>query len=511
MEELENERDIIRLKNIINQQNDQIINLKIINKGLVDKINSLEKDFYDRNNYQSINWIKTDKLQKSLHEQIDNTEKEKVRLQDEIRHITRQFQTEKDSIIKQTEETIQKQKNVIDTMSIKVDNSISLERLNDVHSVYINQLESELSLKAKEFKFNQERKKFKTEMKFDELRQKMIDQIEQTQKNVEQMNISHMDISTKLILLQNHQLLIELEYQSQQVEELIKKKEINENKIFQLQRDIEIHNEVELVLAEKNKKLLEVLKKFNKEKDTNKTFNKINTRVAILNSTDNSGYYVNTNPQTDENFNLNITHTKNSIYNNDNISGNSAVKNQNMIKLEKKIHELEKIIEKKKVECINMKTNYDLIQEQVLNNEKKYRNIFTLFQEGLDKLAEDESIKKSTEVSLSVENIKNADFTILSSEKKYAILLLLMKNILPMINLNDLKFTDISKFNFEKVKVKFHFPKTKNLDNIIKNITSYPQGSKSVKHKQKFSLDLPNIKKLVDRRFVIPNKPSVFT
>ena len=42
-----------------------------------------------------------------------------------------------------------------------------------------------------------------------------------------------------LILLQNHQLLIELEYQSQQVEELIKKKEINENKIFQLQRDIE--------------------------------------------------------------------------------------------------------------------------------------------------------------------------------------------------------------------------------------------------------------------------------
>ena len=359
MEELENERDIIRLKNIINQQNDQIINLKIINKGLVDKINSLEKDFYDRNNYQSINWIKTDKLQKSLHEQIDNTEKEKVRLQDEIRHITRQFQTEKDSIIKQTEETIQKQKNVIDTMSIKVDNSISLERLNDVHSVYINQLESELSLKAKEFKFNQERKKFKTEMKFDELRQKMIDQIEQTQKNVEQMNISHMDISTKLILLQNHQLLIELEYQSQQVEELIKKKEINENKIFQLQRDIEIHNEVELVLAEKNKKLLEVLKKFNKEKDTNKTFNKINTRVAILNSTDNSGYYVNTNPQTDENFNLNITHTKNSIYNNDNISGNSAVKNQNMIKLEKKIHELEKIIEKKKVECINMKTNYD--------------------------------------------------------------------------------------------------------------------------------------------------------
>ena len=93
-----------------------------------------------------------------------------------------------------------------------------------------------------------------------------------------------------------------------------------------------------------------------------------------------------------------------------------------MIKLEKKIHELEKIIEKKKVECINIKTNYDLIQEQVLNNEKKYRNIFTLFQEGLDKLAEDESIKKSTEVSLSVENIKNADFTILSSEKKYAIL-----------------------------------------------------------------------------------------
>ena len=34
-----------------------------------------------------------------------------------------------------------------------------------------------------------------------------------------------MDTSTKLTLLQNHQLLIQLEYQSQQLEEMTNKKE----------------------------------------------------------------------------------------------------------------------------------------------------------------------------------------------------------------------------------------------------------------------------------------------
>ena len=62
-----------------------------------------------------------------------------------------------------------------------------------------------------------------------------------------------MDVSTKLTLLQNHQLLIQLEYQSQQLDEVTAKNEALEKKVFELTKDIEIHKEVELSLAEKTK------------------------------------------------------------------------------------------------------------------------------------------------------------------------------------------------------------------------------------------------------------------
>ena len=138
------------------------------------------------------------------------------------------------------------------------------------------------------------------------------------------------------------------------------------------------------------------------------------------------------------------------------------------------------------------------------SEDTKYSNLFNLFQEGLDKLSEDESIKNSTEIYLNVEKIKNADFSDLSADKKYSILLILMKNILPLINSNDLLTTEASKLNFQQTKVRYHLTKT-NSENIKKIL----MPSQSVSHKAKLSLDLPSIKKFADKRFQIPNKPSV--
>ena len=83
-----------------------------------------------------------------------------------------------------------------------------------------------------------------------------------------------------------------------------------------------------------------------------------------------------------------------------------------------------------------------------------------------------------------------------------------MKNLLPIINPHDLQSNESSTVNFQKVKVKYQLTKTNLTDPSIKRIT-VPCGSKSVTHKQKLSIDLPNIKKIGDRRFVMPNKPSV--
>jgi hypothetical protein len=72
------------------------------------------------------------------------------------------------------------------------------------------------------FKNNEEMRKMivRNEIKFSNLKNKMTENILQTKNKVTELNLQYMDVSSKLILLQNHQLLIQLEYQSQQLNEL---------------------------------------------------------------------------------------------------------------------------------------------------------------------------------------------------------------------------------------------------------------------------------------------------
>ena len=80
------------------------------------------------------------------------------------------------------------------------------------------------------------------------------------------------------ILLQNHQLLIQLEYQAQQIEELTEKVNYFENKYKEIQRDLEIHKEVEGInfsIEELEKVLYEVNKNNLSDLDALYFFDKI--------------------------------------------------------------------------------------------------------------------------------------------------------------------------------------------------------------------------------------------
>ena len=89
--------------------------------------------------------------------------------------------------------------------------------------------------------------------------------------------MKYMDISTKLTLLQNHQLLVQLDYQTQQLEESTRKNELYKKKISDLTKDIELHKEVEVSFAEKNKKLIKELMKYKKEENKENKISDENT------------------------------------------------------------------------------------------------------------------------------------------------------------------------------------------------------------------------------------------
>ena len=74
------------------------------------------------------------------------------------------------------------------------------------------------------------KKEIQNKIKFDKLKNRMIENINETKKEVTELNMQYMDVSTKLTLLQNHQLLVQLDYLSQQLEESTKKCELLEKK-----------------------------------------------------------------------------------------------------------------------------------------------------------------------------------------------------------------------------------------------------------------------------------------
>ena len=177
---------------------------------------------------------------------------------------------------------ISKLKGTIDTYIQKTLRSNMNELDNEKLYLQLNELKKENKDIIDKTKQQIIQKEIQNKLKFTKLKDKMLENINETKEEVTELNMKYMDISTKLTLLQNHQLLVQLDYQTQQLEESTKKNEIYKKKIADLTKDIELHKEVEVSFAEKNKKLLKELMKYKNEE------NKDNNAKEIKVSEDNA-------------------------------------------------------------------------------------------------------------------------------------------------------------------------------------------------------------------------------
>ena len=481
--------------------------LKIYISELKQKIESLEKEKSDNSN--TIAYLyKNEKIIKELKEKLSTYESNKQAFDEEMKSKEKAFTDEINIIKKNYEDQISNFKFNIENMSNKIENLSVLERVNEAQKLKIQELEDQFFTNAQkaEDKFN--KIKLKHGIKFSDLKKKMIYHIEDTQKNVEQLNISHMDVSTKLALLQNHQLLIELEYQSQQVEELTKKNENLEKRIFEIQRDNEIHKQVEFVLAEKNRRYLNSIKNLKSEQESS----------ILYSNSNNLNILEDHNIHSPLNKKIQIGHSINVSYNSVETTPNLKVFNNNMkefmivTNLERKIHKLEKELERKKMDFNIIKDNYEILCERITNHEKKYLGIFNLFQEGLDKLINDEDLNSIKEVEVNLSAIKNADFSTISPDLRMSILMIFIKYLLPIVNPDDLALKNSNKINkLHQIQIKVNSAKMiKSKDN--KNYPSYKNvtNNEPILNSSRGSrIDLPKIKRNIDKRFQIPKIASV--
>ncbi len=355
----------------------------------------------------------------------------------------------------------------------------------------------------------------KNQIKFSNLKNKMKEKIDQIQAKETELNVQYMDVSTKLTLLQNHQLLIQLEYQSQQLDEITAKKDALEKKVFELTKDIEIHKEVELSLAEKNKKLKNEI---NKLKNSTSFSNNNNNNTSNINNFNSSNSNANNSTENKKNRNLvintsnniNITeddkssennnhpvintnsfnnisttvennnsnNTANNNFSNININNKMNLFNNNtytrMLNLEKKVLTLEKKLMNSKKEYNLIKDKNEYIEKILKNYERKYSGLFNFFEDCLDQFFNDEELINNQEIFVNIDSIRKCDFSSLNKEEKYSTLIILMKYLMPLMDSSNVLKQNQTNSSVNNVNLKFYLANKKNYadDGDIKKLNS---------------------------------------
>lgn len=451
----------------------------------------------------------SDKKAKDSQTQVDQLEKEKAQLKEEL------YQSEKNSkdllIQKEQEHSneISRLKFEIEMYNEKIKSFHALEKLKDALQKDVVLLKKEIIILQESYKEEMRKKERQHDMEFDDLNNDMLARINNTKKNIKQINLEHLDVSTKLTLLQNHQLLIELEYQSQQIQDLIQKKEALERRVFELEKDVEIHKEVENVLAEKNKKIALTLKTVVANADNNKQFNSSN---AFSSGVD--GNSVN-NKLLDS---KNNTGMKTGFTNNSRLSTSNKNKFDEMSllqRLETKIRKLEKDYNKKTLENEAMKLNFENIEKELNKYKSKSKGILKVFETELESVVKNNEIthNKEDQVLIDIEKLHNFKYEDLSAEEKYSLLILLIDYLLSILNIED--FSDSSSFlgkvKKKNITLKFHNaveePRQKNLFQPLKDNKYKLLNSNNTVNRAKIFYEL--LPSISDSRFSLNKKFSI--
>ena len=431
------------------------------------------------------------------------------KLEEEKRQIEQNFQDE-----------IQQLKVVIESSKQKVEMANQLTAENQELLKQVDTLKTNNENIIKKHITENKTKDVKNEIKFTNLKKKMKEKIDQIQAKETELNVQYMDVSTKLTLLQNHQLLIQLEYQSQQLDEINAKKEELEKRLFELTKDIEIHKEVELSLAEKNKKLKNENNKLkgitedntnnnisNDSKNPNnkrKSVGKYKTHNLKINIADDEKISENNhqNINTSSFKNLSTVENNTSINNFNNLS-NVNTFNSNaytrMMNLEKKVLNLEKKLMASKKDYNSIKDRNEYVEKILKNYERKYSGLFNFFEDCLEQFFNDEELVNNQEIFVNIDNIRKCDFSNLNKEEKYTTLIIMMKYLMPLMDSSNAIKQNQNNNSINNVNLKFYlgnnknYPKDSDAGLIPGRKNSFGKMSNSMDNTNKKENILPNI------------------
>ena len=151
-----------------------------------------------------------------------------------------------------------------DTIKFKIDN---FDKMNNVNILFYNkilELEKDIEQLKKEEELKMNMKEFEYNNKIDKYRKRLIDFLNKNKKKEEDNQIS---LLNKVNLMHIQELISEIEFQNQEVNNLLKERKELKIKILNLSNDLHIYKIMVLTLSKKNDDYQKKLKVLNKKKD----------------------------------------------------------------------------------------------------------------------------------------------------------------------------------------------------------------------------------------------------
>jgi len=151
----------------------------------------------------------------------------------------------------------------------------------------IEELNIKVDNMKKEIKVTELKIKTDKNLRVSKMKDEMLEKIKKIKDEYMGTNTEQLNTLTQMTILQNNQLTNELEYQSNQTENLNMRNKILGESIKSISKDIELHQEVEKELAKRSNTLNRLIHIEGKKKA--ELVNKINRKKAAIKSSENDG------------------------------------------------------------------------------------------------------------------------------------------------------------------------------------------------------------------------------
>ena len=369
---------------------------------------------------------------KELRNLLENKNEEIFQLKEAIQNLKIKHEQYISKIDIQYEKDVNQVKYFNESNAVKIDNATKVEKLNELMYQKILQLENIIKTFEEEEKKRMLIKEVEFEKKMNETKKRMLDFIKNGKEDIQLDRNNNVLLREKIDILNRKELMNELEFQSVQIEDLLKQRAHLDKILLAYKNDVKIHTEIEKNLIKKNKKYTDMIKVLSNKNDLSKINLKLNLNEESRNSI-----------KINQNYGFDFLNKKNKL---NNSLINHSIYDSKSISSQKEILYYQKEIE-------NYRNKYKTIQDRLDSIYNQFSNLINNLNEILEKIYNDNNFSKMKELYVNVDDFKTCDFEKLNPEQKYLIIILVIKNLLPILNLNKVYNLE-TKFN--KIKNKFN-------------------------------------------------------